>query len=153
MINGSGTLAEISGALCKAVVFCLMWNKRTTMTKVPASLHSGTAASGHTIYHHPGRIVHVCSHECWCMCVYVYNNACISWMVPLSTLVYFMYNILLVFLCSSHNDRQCRALCTRWRDMVPSSLQLQRICSIKRLKYRRLISLWMNRHLREQLSS
>lgn len=44
MINGGGTLAEISGSLCKAVLFCLMWNKRTTVTKVPASLHSGTAA-------------------------------------------------------------------------------------------------------------
>jgi len=44
MINGWGTRAEISGAVCKAVAFCLMWNKRTTVTRVPASLHSRTAA-------------------------------------------------------------------------------------------------------------
>lgn len=147
MINGWGTLAEISGAVCKAVAFCLMWNKRTTMTKVPASLHSRTAAlRTYTI-----TTDKVCACICTCfgtrlrlhVCgVYAYHAWCCFLVLSiLCTLS------LSVFLCSACNDRHCLALCMPWKDTVSSVVQLQHICSIKRLKYSRLISLWMNRIL------
>lgn len=153
MINGWGTLAEISGAVCKAVAFCLMWNKRTTMTKVPASLHSRTAAlRTYCIPSPPRKCVRVfaCVHVHWCvyMVMHAYHEWCCFPLLSIPCIL-----SLSVFLCSARNDRQCPALCTPWKDMVSSSVQLQHICSIKRLKYRRLISLWMNRHLREPLSS
>lgn len=163
MINDWGTLAEISGAVCKAVAFCLMWNKRTTMTKVPASLHSRAAAL--RTYCMPPNprsplpkkvcmwvrmCAHALEHACVCACMVMrpYREWCCFPLLSISCIL-----SLPVFLCSARNDRQCPALCTPWKDMVSSSVQLQHICSIKRLKYRRLISLWMNRHLRERLSS
>lgn len=107
MINDWGTLAEISGAVCKAVAFCLMWNKRTTATKVPASLHSRTAAlRTYCIPSPPRKCVRVCLPERKCggtrSGVRVYGNAHISWMALFSTPVYIMYIIpLSVFvLCS-----------------------------------------------------
>lgn len=158
MINDWGTLAEISGAVCKAVAFCLMWNKRTTATKVPASLHSRTAAL--RTYCIPSPPQKVCT--CVCpsasvlvrarVCAFMVMRAYHEWRCfPLLSISCILS--LSVFLCSARNDRQCPALCTPWKDTVSSSVQLQHICSIKRLKYRRLISLWMNRHLRERLSS
>lgn len=72
MINGWGTLAEISGAVCKAVAFCLMWNKRTTTTKVPASLHGRTAAlRTYTI-----STDKVCMCNWMCVCVLVRTWVC-----------------------------------------------------------------------------
>lgn len=155
MINGWGALAEISGALCKAVVFCLMWNKRTTVTKVPASPHSRTAALRTYLYIvtpvNGARVV-TCMLAHTCVFTYIVIHAYHEWCCfPLLSISCILS--LLVFLCSAHNDRQCQALCSQWKDMVSSSVQLQRIWSIKQLKYRHLISLWMNRHLRERLSS
>lgn len=154
MINGWGTLAEISGAVCKAVAFCLMWNKRTTMTKVPASLHSRTAALRTYTITTDG--VRVCAFarvfECTCVCMYVVMHVYHAWSCFLVPAILCILS-LTVFFCCAHNDRQCLALCTPWKDVACSSVQLQHICSIKQLKYRRLISLWMNRHLRERLSS
>lgn len=156
MINGWGTLAEISGAVCKAVAFCLMWNKRTTMTKVPASLHSRTAALRTYTITTEKVCMCVCSRahalvSTW-VCMYAVMHAYHAWCCfPVPSVLRILS--LSVFLCSARNDRQCLALCTPWKDTVSPSEQLQHICSIKRLKYRRLISLWMNRHLRERLSS
>lgn len=91
---------------------------------------------------------HICVYVCACMVMRPYHEWCCFPLLSISCIL-----SLPVFLCSARNDRQCPALCTPWKDTVSSSVQLQHICSIKRLKYRRLISLWMNRHLRERLSS